>query len=273
MGKFEGLLICTDLDGTLFKNDKTISKENLDAIEYFKNEGGYFTFITGRMPFFSHDAFNTINPNCPFGCINGGGIYDHRKMEYVWKMPISPDALEIAKYIHQKMDCIGIQISSFDEIFFTKDNEATQWFRGITGVPHLKCSYDEVPLPIAKIIFADTDDDNITKLEKVLSSHSEAHKYDFVRSEEYLYEMLPKGSNKGIAIKKLSEILNIDIKKTIAIGDYYNDVQMLKTAGLGVAVANATDEAKAAADRITVSNEDNAIAKIISELDEGKIIL
>ena len=44
MGKFDGILICTDLDGTLYKNDKTISEENKEAIEYFKREGGYFTF-------------------------------------------------------------------------------------------------------------------------------------------------------------------------------------------------------------------------------------
>ena len=52
MKKFDGILICTDLDGTLLNGDSAVSKENLDAIEYFKAEGGIFTFITGRMPFF-----------------------------------------------------------------------------------------------------------------------------------------------------------------------------------------------------------------------------
>ncbi|MBQ3226919.1 MAG: HAD hydrolase family protein, partial [Clostridia bacterium] len=52
MGKFDGVLICTDLDGTLLKKDKTISEENLKAIEYFKREGGFFTIVTGRMPFY-----------------------------------------------------------------------------------------------------------------------------------------------------------------------------------------------------------------------------
>ena len=46
MGKFDGILICTDLDGTLLKNDKSVSEENLRAIEYFKREGGRFTFVT-----------------------------------------------------------------------------------------------------------------------------------------------------------------------------------------------------------------------------------
>ena len=76
MGKFDGILICTDLDGTLLGSDRKISKENIEAIEYFKSEGGLFTFITGRMPCLVNDIYNAIKPNAPFGCINGGGIYD-----------------------------------------------------------------------------------------------------------------------------------------------------------------------------------------------------
>ena len=273
MGKFDRILICTDLDGTLFKNDKTISKENTDAIEYFKSEGGYFTFITGRMPFFSHDVINIVKPNCPFGCINGAGIYDHIKNEYVWNTPIPTEALELAKYAQETIDGIGIQVNTFDNIYFTQDNEAMKWFRDVTGVPHLKRSFDEIPIPIAKIVFADMDDDKLKTLENALTTHPEAYKYDFICSEALLFEILPKGINKGVAINKLSEILNIDTKNVIAVGDYYNDVSMIKAAGLGIAVANAVDEAKEAADMITVSNEESAIAKIINDLGTGKITL
>ena len=77
MGKFDGFLICTDLDGTLLRNDKTISPENLQAIAYFKQEGGFFTFVTGRMPFFVSHVYDRIKPNAPIGCINGGGLYDY----------------------------------------------------------------------------------------------------------------------------------------------------------------------------------------------------
>ena len=51
MGKFDGVLICTDLDSTLLKNDKTISQENLNAIEHFKNEGGYTPSLQEECPF------------------------------------------------------------------------------------------------------------------------------------------------------------------------------------------------------------------------------
>ena len=60
---------------------------------------------------------------------------------------------------------------------------------------------------------------------------------------------------------------------TVALGDYNNDVAMIRMAGVGIAVANATEEAKNAADRITVSNEEHAIAKVIEEIESGEIRL
>ena len=82
--KFEGMLFCTDLDGTLYNDEKTVSKQNLDAIEYFKSEGGLSTFITGRAPASAKEIYNAIKPNAPFGCFNGAGIYDGRADKYLW---------------------------------------------------------------------------------------------------------------------------------------------------------------------------------------------
>lgn len=97
MNKFKGILLCTDLDGTLVSDDQSISRENIDAIEYFKSEGGAFTFVTGRMPFFAKSICNAIMPNVPFVCINGGGIYDPFKDEYVWAQIISRDSLKLVE--------------------------------------------------------------------------------------------------------------------------------------------------------------------------------
>ena len=72
-------------------------------------------------------------------------------------------------------------------------------------------------------------------------------------------------------LPRLAEHLGIDMSRTITFGDYNNDVSMLKAAGLGVAVANATAEAKAAADLVTVSNEEHAIAKVIYDIESGRI--
>ena len=269
MNKFKGILICTDLDGTLLKNDKSISRENLDAIEYFKFEGGYFTFITGRMPYFVTNIYNTINPNAPIGCINGGGLYDSRKEEYVFKTELDRAALELVEHADKSIDGIGIQVNTFDKIYFSTENSAMAEFRKVTGVPNITSHYHDVKEPIAKIVFGDADEKKILALQDLLFSHPLAPMFDFIRSERTLYEILPKGVNKGSVLPKLCAHLGIDPRRSIAIGDYNNDIAMLKSAGVGVAVANACREAKEAANYHTVSNEEHAIARIINDIENN----
>lgn len=270
MGKFDGILICTDLDGTLYKNDKTISEENKEAIEYFKREGGYFTFITGRMPYYSIDAYNTANPNVPYGCVNGGGIYDGREHRYVWTYPIDSSVLDLVEYIDERFENIGIQVCGFDTTYFAKDNVFSEMFRKITKLPKNIRHYRDVKEPFAKIIFVVDSPETMSAIDSALKSHPLSENFDFVRSEKSLYEILPKGVNKGLALSKLVEYLHLDINKTIAIGDFDNDVGMLKAAKLGVAVSNASKAAMDAADVVTVSNEEHAIARVIYDLDSGK---
>jgi hydroxymethylpyrimidine pyrophosphatase-like HAD family hydrolase len=69
----------------------------------------------------------------------------------------------------------------------------------------------------------------------------------------------------------MCELLGIDPRRSIAVGDYDNDVSMIKAAGLGIAVANAMPSVMAVADAVTVSNEEHAIARIIYDLDSGKL--
>ena len=137
MGKFDGYLICTDLDGTLLRNNKQISAENLNAIAYFQQEGGIFTFITGRMPFFVDQILAQITPNAPFGCVNGGGLYDHRKQEYLWKGLMPPHVVELIEHVDKTVPGIGIQVYTFQHVYFCQENEAMEIFRNATGLPNL----------------------------------------------------------------------------------------------------------------------------------------
>lgn len=269
MKKFEGILFCTDLDGTLYRSDKTVSRENLDAIEYFKSEGGLFTFITGRVPKTAVSICEVVKPNAPYGCVNGGGIYDPHREKYLWNTFLPGEAIELVREVDRRLPEIGIQLNTEREIYFNKDNPAMQRFRAVTGVPNISCGYEEVGEGLLKVVFAHESPEQIQLLADLLQSHPRAEQFDFIRSEHSLYEILPKGVNKGEALKRLAELLSIDSCKTVAVGDYYNDISMLRSAGLGVAVANAVDEAKAASDYVTVSNNEHAIAAIINQLDSG----
>lgn len=269
MGKFDGWLICTDLDGTLLKNDKTISNENKEAMEYFKREGGYFTFITGRMPFFVSYALENIKPNAPFGCVNGAGLFDASKGDYVSKSEMPEKVTELIRAVDESFSDVGIQVNTYYRTYFCRENKTMQDFRETTGLENLVCNYNEVKEPVAKILFGSESEEDIRAIEKTLKSHPLADEFDFIRSEQTLYEILPKGIGKGTAIKNLCDCLGIDANKTIAIGDYNNDISMFKAAKIGIAVSNACADALAAADFVTVSNEEHAIARVISDLENG----
>lgn len=270
MGKFDGVLICTDLDGTLLNSDKKVSDENKKAIEFFKNEGGIFTFVTGRMPFFVSEIYKEANPNAPIGCINGGGLYDFQSEKYIWTNEMPKEVMSLVKAVDEKFPDVGIQVNTFYKVYFSKENKTMQDFRKATGLPNITCNYNEVEEPLAKIVFGAETEEEILGIKETLLAHPMAKEFDYIRSEKTLSEILPKGICKGVSITKLAEYYNLDINKTVAIGDYNNDIPMFKAAKIGVAVSNACEEALNAADYITVSNDENAIAQVIYDLYNGK---
>ena len=267
MGKFSGILFCTDLDGTILNSSHEVSEQNKKAIEYFQSEGGAFTFITGRMPYVSGAIYDMIRPNAPFGCINGGGIFDKEKDDYLWCETLPGESLDSVRYVYENHPDISIQINCKRQIYFLHDNEATKHFRDVTGHPFVTTEIDELDEPVCKIVFNTTDVEYLQQIRQEVEALPYASLFDYTMGASTYFEILPKNCNKGTLLVKMAELLGYDMAKTVAVGDYENDTVMVKVAGTGYAVANACPELKAIANRITVSNDEHAIAKIIEDLD------
>ena len=180
------------------------------------------------------------------------------------------NVIELVKYIDNNFSDVGIQVNTYYKTYFCKENQTMKNFRKVTKLENIVCNYNDVQEPIAKILFVSENKEEIQKIEKMLKSHSLANWFDFIRSEKTLYEILLKCVGKGTSIINLSHHLNINVNKAIATGDYNNDISMFKAAGIGIAVSNACQEALNAADFITVSNEEHAIARVINDLELGK---
>ena len=273
MGKFDGILLCTDLDGTLFSSDGSLSDENKQAIEYFKREGGSFTFITGRPPLTAGRAISIAKPNVPIGCFNGGGIYDHVRGEYIFLYELDEMARALADEVYENIPEVAVHFYTPKQTYFARMNEASDRYSLVTGLEFPRAHYREINEPIIKMVFASLSGDVIEKTKSFLLSHPLSERFDFIRSEFAFFEMIPKGVDKGQLLYKLAQHLGIERKRTIAAGDYNNDIAMVKAAGVGIAVENAVDELKAVADIITVSCDRHAIREIIRMLDDGRLIL
>lgn len=270
MGKFDGILFCTDLDDTLLDKEKNVSKENLEAIEYFKSNGGLFTFVTGRTHLGIGGVLNQVEPNTYIGTLNGGSIYDHKQNKNIMEIELGEGFVEILEFVDKEFCDIGFEVMCHDKCWICKTNDLVIKHITHEKLPLITCDYHNVPGKRGKVLLVG-EIERINQLVEALKTHPMAERFDFVRSTRHYYEILPKGSHKGNLLKEIAKLNNIDMNRTIAVGDNDNDIKMLEFAGCGYAVENANENAKKVADRITVSNLDSAIAKIIDELDKGLI--
>ena len=122
---------------------------------------------------------------------------------------------------------------------------------------------DYVTFDINKLLLAG-DPAEILRLEKLFGERYKGVIGVF-RSEEFFLELVPLGIDKAKSIDVLLKKLGLTSKQCIACGDAYNDITMIQYAGLGVAMGNAVDEVKAAADIITDTNDQDGVAKIVEE--------
>ncbi len=253
MGKFTGILIATDLDGTLVADGK-VSKENADAIRYFQKEGGLFTLATGRYASHIRENFGDVMDfNMCIMTVNGTVLYDMNTDKKIRVSKTDKDSL--SKVLTYSMDNFR------DKIQFINicDEDESYKYEGTVERDTCKCVY------VLK------DEEGAIALRDALRERY-SHTYNVERSWPIGVEIYSKNSGKGEAIEYIRKELYPEIKTVICVGDYENDVTMLEVADIGYAVQNATDEAKKAADRITdVDNRNHAIAWIIDRLDKGGV--
>ena len=272
MGKFDGILLCTDLDDTLLTTDKHVSAENTRAIEYFKSEGGLFTFVTGRVPMGARLILEYVHPNAPIVCFNGAAIYDFRDEKMLWSRSLEDEAIKVVEYIDNLFDFAGIEVCTDDKIYFCRTNRVVEEHQMLEKLPDNFLNYHDIPERWKKVLFmAETDELGLIK--DAIATSPFADKYTFVQSSPWYYELLPKNASKGEGLIHLADLLGIDRSRTIGVGDNENDLMMIKMAGKGIAVANAIDEVKQAADYITVDNNSHAIAAVIKSIENGEITL
>lgn len=245
MGIYSGYLICTDLDGTFTDNQSRLIDKNLEAVKQYMKGGGLFTISTGRAASYLKEQYgDRLLINTYLICLNGTMICDTENDKVIY-----------SRYIGKN------ELSDIDE--FAKTTEGAYFHTENTSYTTFRAIPENES--VHKIVFVSKTTEECFALRAQLEKRYGSI-CDFNRSWPTGLEMLPKGSGKGDCVKKLRSVLGDRVKTVIAVGDYENDLTMIREADIGVAVGNAADFVKAEADMVTVSNEDGAIAKIIEEI-------
>ena len=306
MGLFDGYLLCTDCDGTLTDRESRLSEENIAAIRHFQEEGGLFTLATGRYPKYVNRFEGQFYPNTYLIMGNGSTLLapvipekDREKVKGIvspsYEEPVLIEETvfpelprEEILFMIKSREC-GLMFTDlrnrseswmseegdafWNNVFQETEHDLDRWMARIDEryLERKLCpdDTDKADLPHKVIFVFETEEQTIKAKAHARTQFPER---TFERSWPCGLELLPPGSGKGGAVRRLREILAREgrpAKKVICAGDYENDASMLREADIGYATSNATKECLAAADRVTVSCDENAIAAIIKELEEG----
>lgn len=270
MKKFENVLLITDIDGTLVDYSWKISEENIKAAKYFMENGGTFTYATGRQVPVAQMIMDQLMPNAPVICYNGTAIYDYSSGKYLWSTELGSETSIIVEDIIKNCPRTNIEINTPNGLFLAHSVPGNMdRYKQLSSLFKKVDSYKDVSTPWFKIVFAMTDE-----YMSVVRNHIQAQpyfkNYQFSQSAPWLYELLPFGSNKGSALPKLREILG-GKHKVVAIGDNENDIEFLDAADIGFAVADASPLLLDRCKNLTVKLHEHALADIVDRLDKKLI--
>lgn len=262
---FSGYMITSDLDGTLITPEFVIPEKNIEAVRGFINGGGKFALATGRSIESARRYAEAIKPNAPCVVLNGVVIYDYRNDKILWDSTLPPEAGECLRLIKERFPKLGMEVFAGNRLYLITSHPQTDKHVLNESLDYIDADLDSVPGRWYKALFAGSAEE-INEVEAFCRTLS-YEKIRFVKSSPIYYEMLPADCDKGSGIKKLAELLNIEIEKTYGIGDFYNDTEMLEAAGVGVVTGNAPEDLKQRADLVVCNCSEGAIAQLVDYID------
>ncbi len=261
-------LIASDIDGTLNNKLRRLPVRNEEAIKRFVSKGGRFTLASGRNPQSMEKHFKRLPiDGTPAVVINGAGLYDFQKQEMVYFSAMSSEGMNLAIEAAKKFPYVDVIVVAKDMIYIT----GLGWFgklfvaSGNLKHQHIKNIEDVPKENWGKVIFSGIPF-HISKVKKHFESMVDPD-LTLMSSSVASFEILARNTHKGTALMKLAEILGIDKSHTGAIGDYFNDFDMLKTVGVPACCGQAPKELKDISEFIACHCNNGAVADFLEYIE------
>lgn len=261
------LIVC-DLDGTFLRKDKSVTEENRAAVSRARERGIRFSICTGRIQTMTEYYLKDLELDTPVITANGALIWDPVSRETLWDLPMEEEeALAILRFAREQgLDYCAL---TMEMSYFCENNIRRQRFELYNqiarahGFPPMGLMEFDTGFAclkgkrVYKILIYEVREGQGQLAREFLDT---LPKTGYTSSEDRLLDIAHHAVNKGYGLRKLSELLEIPLEKVCAMGDYENDIPMLKEAGYSVAMGNGCEEIKKAADFVTRSNEDSGVA-------------
>lgn len=266
-------IIFSDIDRTLAVNG-VITDENIKAIRDYVSLGNKFVLVSGRTINYTSNISKKVGASNYIICNNGSVVYDYLNKKIIYENRIKRETLLKIFNIAKKYDarCVfgGIN-TTYTNKMRNKDFEYE--INNITDELYINNPITQITITHKKkdIILSIINEINLFNDIYISSKSRNLYDDTYNSNNNFRIDITPLGTNKGIAIVKLLEYLNINLKKSIRVGDDLNDLPMFLEEGLNVCVDNAFSNLKSKADYITDSCENSGVAKLIDKVINKEI--
>ena len=267
-----------DLDGTLFDHTGAVSKRNRDAIRRYIAAGGRFAIATGRCPDNMYQFLEGVAINAPSIVLNGAGVYDGDQKRFLYTRFADRDAIAaVLRYCRANHPLLDLQIYTEAHILYASPEATVNrpfWELHRTSMFVSIEEAERAPW-FKALLFGDRA--SLRDAEAFIEAQGLSDRFDrvyattdIVPNSEYL-ELLPKGVDKGTALRACRDLACYQNRTLIGVGDYNNDIGLLKEADLAACPSNANDAIRAIADLVLPSNDEDAIAALLEQLPETEV--
>lgn len=268
-------LICIDMDGTLLNSKHEVSDFNKEMIKNAMEKGVVVAITTGRLHMSALVHSELLGIETYVISSNGCYIKNIKSDEVIYESTLTKEQYYRIKEIGEKHKLNRLYYNTFDTVIsgvkFPEDyaykvsNEILPEEKRVKFLEEANLDeiYDEYDGKILKAIFI--EEEYVDRLSKAKEKLRTFEDLEVVSSWPNNVEIMPAGTSKGEAVKRLAEILKIKPEEVICMGDSENDLSMIKYAGLGIAMGNAIDLIKENADYITDTNENSGVGKAIEK--------
>lgn len=262
-------LVAIDVDDTLLTDDLKVTPGTREALHEAVRQGVVVTLATGRMFASARQTADQLDLNVPIITYQGALIKNLLDGKVLYERPVPAGAgAEIVAYAEER----GLHLQGYldDKLYASADNDKVKAYSKLTGVPYeVRTDFRTIAEKGSLKLLIIDEPEKLDALAPELRERF-GDRVHITKSKPNFLEFLHPEATKGHALLHLAAHYGIGRSETVAIGDSWNDHEMIEAAGLGVAMANAVEPLKRIADHITASNNEEGVRAVIERFVLGR---
>ena len=266
MGRFDGVMILSDMDGTLLGTDHQLGEANVQAARYFMEQGGRFSVATGRVKRAMEFFMPRLQLNAPAVLFNGSVVYDFQQNAPVSVQVVEHEAaMAFARDIMAHFPDVGVEVFLAEDEYVAQINERTRKHFAFIRQEITERALEDIPQPWVKFNLTG-EPPRMKEVEAYCRRHYTGQ-YFMEFSAPYFFEVMGGGANKGTGARIACAHCGIAPEHLYTMGDNFNDKELLAAAHMSFAPENAVPEIRQAADRILPDCDHGALAAAVEILE------